>query len=77
MVGAGAGLHGDDAARGQRSASGNELVARQGAANEHALGAVDGVNLNDALGQIDTHAHGFTAHSTSCNLLHGLPLSMA
>ena len=37
----------------------------------HAAGAVDGMDLDHALGQIDPHANGFTSNHSSCNLLHG------
>ena len=71
VVRAGAGLHRNDAAGGQLCAPGQEPVARQGAAGEHAPGAIDAARLDHALGQIDPDGYG----STSCNLAHGLPLS--
>jgi hypothetical protein len=36
---------------------------------------VDGMHLDHALGQIDADANCNTSGFTSCNLLHGLPLS--
>ena len=71
VVRAGAGFHGDDAARRQLGAPGQEFVARQGAAGEHLAGGIDGMYLNHALGQIDACANGFTSNDSSCNLLHG------
>jgi hypothetical protein len=73
----GAGFHGNHAAGGQLAAPDYELVARQGASREHPPSGIDGVNLDHALGQIGAYANGYTFGNTSCNLLHGLPLSMA
>jgi hypothetical protein len=58
-------------------APGDELVARQGAADKHVARGIDGMHLNHALGQINANTHRFTSNDSSCNLLHGLPLSMA
>ena len=84
-MGAGAGLHGDDAAGWQLGTPRDEFVAVQGAAGKHASGAVNGVNLDDAFGQIDADANGLAAcrrgggdgggdgcarRGTSCNLFH-------
>ena len=62
MVRAGAGLHGHHAAGGQLRAPGQEFVSAQGAASDALPGSIYRVNLNHALGQIDTD---------SCNLTHG------
>ena len=84
VVGARADLHGHDAARRQLRTPGDELVARQGAATHHAAGRIDCVHLDDSLGQVGADANdraasndhaGFTCSTSSCNLLHGLPLS--
>jgi hypothetical protein len=45
------------------SAPGDELVARQGAAGKHLAGAIDGVHLEHALGQIDPDANGSCARA--------------
>ncbi len=71
VVRARAGLHGNDAAGGQLRAPGDELVAWQGARGDHMAGAIDGMHLDHALGQIDPDANGFTSNDSSCNLLHG------
>ena len=60
-------FHGDDAARVQLGAPGQEFVARQGTAGQDMAGGIHGVNLDHALGQIDTDANGLP----SCNLTHG------
>lgn len=54
-------------------APGEELVARQRAAAQHAAGNIDGMHVDYALGQVNPYANGLS----SCNLLHELPLSMA
>ena len=56
---------------------GQEFGARQGATHQHAAGRIDAMHLDHALGQVDPDANGFTSRHTSCNLLHGLPLSKA
>jgi len=72
-------LHGYDATGGQPRAPRQELLARQRAAAHHRARGIDRVHLNHALGQIGTDSHDarFTARAGSCNLLHGLPLSIA
>ena len=75
VVRAGAGLHGHDATRRKLGTPGHELVARQSAAGKHLAGRDDGMDLDHALGQVDPNANGFTSNDSSCNLLHGLPLS--
>jgi len=58
-----------------------ELLARQGAVQEHPPGGIESLHLNHSLGQIDPDANGlaagFSNHPSSCNLLQGLPLSQA
>ena len=49
------------------------LASIASAADELALGTIDGVHLDHAPGQFDAHAHGLAAHSASCSLLPGLP----
>ena len=62
---------------GSRDAPLDEPVACQGPTGQHPTSQVDSVYLDHALGEIDAHAHRFTARLSSCNLLHGLPPSMA
>lgn len=62
VVGAGTGLHGDEAAGCKLSTPGKEFVAREGAAGDPLATGIDSVNLKDTLGQIDTDP---------CNLAHG------
>ena len=73
VVRARARLHGDDAACGQANAPLNELVARQSSPREHAICAVDRVDLDHSFGQIHPYPH----RSFSDNLVHGLPPLMA
>jgi hypothetical protein len=49
----------------QMAAPSKEFLPRQGSTHHHSACAIDGVNLNNALGQIDPN---------SCNLAHGLLL---
>ena len=74
---AGTGLHGNDAARRQLGASGDEHFAHQGAAAQHVAGTVHGMDLDHALGQVAPDAYGFSSRFTlrgsSWNLFHGLP----
>ena len=66
-------LHRHNAARGQSRAPGHEVLSRQCAARQHALGRVHRMHLDHALGEIDPYTHG----PFSGNLVHGLPLSQA
>jgi hypothetical protein len=77
VVGAGTGFHGNQTAPWQPRAPGHELLALQRPAGHHASTAVHRMHLDHALGQVGPHAHRFTPGTTSCNLLHGLPLSQA
>ena len=61
---------GRDAASQTAAAS---LASCKGTAGEHAPGGIDRMHLDHALGQVNPYANGLA----SCNLLHGLPLSMA
>jgi hypothetical protein len=58
---------------GQPRAPGHEVLSRQRAAREHALGRVHRMQLDHALGKIDPYTHG----PFSDNLVHGLPPSQA
>ena len=77
MVRARAGFHRDDTAAGQLRTPGDEPVSGERTAGDQPAGSVDGVHLDHALGQIDPHSNDYPAAFTSCNLLHGLPPSMA
>jgi hypothetical protein len=73
VVRAGARLHGDDATRRQPDTPFEELVPGQCAAGENTATRIHRMHLDHALGQADPYSNS----STSCNLLHGLPPSMA
>jgi hypothetical protein len=77
MVGTGADLHGHDAARRQLGAPAEEGITTQRTARHRPPLSIDRVDLQHAFGQIDADAHDFPASTASCNLLHGLPPSMA
>ena len=77
---AGTGFHGNDAARRQLGAPGDEFIAYQSAAAQHVAGGIHSVNLDHALGQVDPDAYGFSSRmlrGASWNLFHGLPRSQA
>src|SRR5581483_2999488 len=67
----GADLHHHQAACGQLTAPRQKLVATECTVGQHTTSAVDAMDLDHALGQIDTDAHGWNWS----NLAHGLPLS--
>jgi hypothetical protein len=77
MVSTGADLHGDNATWRQLRAPAKEGVTAQGPASHNPPSSIDRVNLQNPLGQIDTNANDFPGDTGSCNLLHGLPPSMA
>jgi hypothetical protein len=70
-------LHGDNATWRQPGAPAKEDVTTQRAARHHPPLGIDRVDLQHSLGQIGTDAHDFPGDTASCNLLHGLPPSMA
>ena len=56
VMGAAAGLHGDQAAGAQLHAPSGELVGGQGLGGHHASRGIDGVDLDHSLGQIDANS---------------------
>jgi hypothetical protein len=82
MVSARADLHRHHAARGQASTPRQELLAQQRASAHHLACAVHRMHLNDSFGQVSSDSNNratldFRGRPRSCNLLHGLPLSIA
>jgi hypothetical protein len=73
MVRSAARLHGHDTASRQLGTPRLEAIALDRSDCHHAALRIHSVNLNHMLGQVHPYANDLA----SCNLLHGLPLSMA